>query len=297
MFIFPTNRRAGFIYLKKFHINNKSVYFGKHKKYNINLYSGSDHDDNDLDIDSALLDGGMDDAFSDKDGSIRGASDDDDDDNASRDSGHVTHGHAHHGHHAHAHHHALVNGDRGGGRLPVPPGGGSSNSQFSLDASQSGAAAAAAGGVLLSTNSAGSAMGDVGLLVGGDAIKQEKLNTTTDSNCSVDSNCSADNLASVGGGCGGAGGKDKENNNSKDVPGGENPSAAGKRRGPRTTIKAKQLETLKAAFAATPKPTRHIREQLAQETGLNMRVIQVQIGYLFAALQVSEVGGNFKFRF
>ncbi|KAK1787534.1 hypothetical protein P4O66_016030, partial [Electrophorus voltai] len=45
-----------------------------------------------------------------------------------------------------------------------------------------------------------------------------------------------------------------------------------KRRGPRTTIKAKQLETLKAAFAATPKPTRHIREQLAQETGLNMRV-------------------------
>ncbi|XP_051552129.1 LIM/homeobox protein Lhx1-like [Myxocyprinus asiaticus] len=49
----------------------------------------------------------------------------------------------------------------------------------------------------------------------------------------------------------------------------------GKRRGPRTTIKAKQLETLKAAFAATPKPTRHIREQLAQDTGLNMRVIQV----------------------
>ena len=43
----------------------------------------------------------------------------------------------------------------------------------------------------------------------------------------------------------------------------------------RTTIKAKQLETLKAAFAATPKPTRHVREQLAQETGLNMRVIQV----------------------
>ena len=49
-----------------------------------------------------------------------------------------------------------------------------------------------------------------------------------------------------------------------------------KRRGPRTTIKAKQLEVLKAAFAATPKPTRHIREQLATETGLNMRVIQVR---------------------
>ena len=53
-----------------------------------------------------------------------------------------------------------------------------------------------------------------------------------------------------------------------------------KRRGPRTTIKAKQLETLKSAFAATPKPTRHIREQLAQETGLNMRVIQVSTALL-----------------
>ena len=59
--------------------------------------------------------------------------------------------------------------------------------------------------------------------------------------------------------------------------------AGAKRRGPRTTIKAKQLETLKAAFAATPKPTRHIREQLARETGLTMRVIQVG-GHLFASL-------------
>ncbi|CAK9300491.1 unnamed protein product [Gordionus sp. m RMFG-2023] len=54
-----------------------------------------------------------------------------------------------------------------------------------------------------------------------------------------------------------------------------NSSNNNKRRGPRTTIKAKQLETLKSAFSATPKPTRHIREQLARETGLNMRVIQV----------------------
>ncbi|KAM3178945.1 hypothetical protein ACTXT7_001545 [Hymenolepis weldensis] len=50
-----------------------------------------------------------------------------------------------------------------------------------------------------------------------------------------------------------------------------------KRRGPRTTIKAKQLDTLKQAFATTPKPTRHIREQLAQETGLSMRVIQSRL--------------------
>ncbi|CAI5644131.1 LIM/homeobox protein Lhx1 [Oreochromis niloticus] len=74
-------------------------------------------------------------------------------------------------------------------------------------------------------------------------------------------------------------GKDSENGHlsDKDTCSNENDeqSAVGKRRGPRTTIKAKQLETLKAAFAATPKPTRHIREQLSRETGLNMRVIQV----------------------
>ncbi|XP_061787760.1 LIM/homeobox protein Lhx5 [Nerophis lumbriciformis] len=64
---------------------------------------------------------------------------------------------------------------------------------------------------------------------------------------------------------------DKETNNIEN----EEQNSGTKRRGPRTTIKAKQLETLKAAFVATPKPTRHIREQLAQETGLNMRVIQV----------------------
>ncbi|RXG51883.1 LIM/homeobox protein Lhx1 [Armadillidium vulgare] len=52
-----------------------------------------------------------------------------------------------------------------------------------------------------------------------------------------------------------------------------------KRRGPRTTIKAKQLEILKSAFSSTPKPTRHIREQLAKETGLPMRVIQRCTGY------------------
>lgn len=52
--------------------------------------------------------------------------------------------------------------------------------------------------------------------------------------------------------------------------------AGSKRRGPRTTIKAKQLEVLKTAFNQTPKPTRHIREQLAKETGLPMRVIQVR---------------------
>lgn len=64
-----------------------------------------------------------------------------------------------------------------------------------------------------------------------------------------------------------------DSNNNKD--GETNGKTGNKRRGPRTTIKAKQLEVLKASFNATPKPTRHIREQLAAETGLNMRVIQV----------------------
>lgn len=54
-----------------------------------------------------------------------------------------------------------------------------------------------------------------------------------------------------------------------------------KRRGPRTTIKAKQLDVLKNAFSQTPKPTRHIREQLAKETGLPMRVIQVSNFWMF----------------
>ncbi len=62
-----------------------------------------------------------------------------------------------------------------------------------------------------------------------------------------------------------------------DDKGGSEDGAGGKRRGPRTTIKAKQLEVLKTAFSQTPKPTRHIREQLAKETGLSMRVIQVRI--------------------
>ena len=50
-----------------------------------------------------------------------------------------------------------------------------------------------------------------------------------------------------------------------------------KKRGPRTTIKPKQLERLKLAFAKAEKPTRHDREQLAKETGLPMRVIQVRL--------------------
>lgn len=44
---------------------------------------------------------------------------------------------------------------------------------------------------------------------------------------------------------------------------------------PRTTITAKQLEALKRAYNESPKPARHVREQLSSETGLDMRVVQV----------------------
>ena len=44
---------------------------------------------------------------------------------------------------------------------------------------------------------------------------------------------------------------------------------------PRTTITAKQLEALKRAYNESPKPARHVREQLSAETGLDMRVVQV----------------------
>ena len=53
--------------------------------------------------------------------------------------------------------------------------------------------------------------------------------------------------------------------------------ADGSQKRPRTTITAKQLEILKGIYIQSPKPTRHVREQLAQETGLDMRVVQVNI--------------------
>ncbi|CAL4191924.1 unnamed protein product [Meganyctiphanes norvegica] len=44
---------------------------------------------------------------------------------------------------------------------------------------------------------------------------------------------------------------------------------------PRTTISARQLEQLKQAYKESPKPARHVREQLSQTLGLDMRVVQV----------------------
>lgn len=95
-----------------------------------------------------------------------------------------------------------------------------------------------------------------------------------------DSNHSGGGGGAVSGG-GGPGSAGHDGRDNAATPDDNTVGGGGKRRGPRTTIKAKQLETLKAAFAATPKPTRHIREQLAQETGLNMRVIQVSLDFKF----------------
>ncbi|CAF0947776.1 unnamed protein product [Adineta ricciae] len=44
---------------------------------------------------------------------------------------------------------------------------------------------------------------------------------------------------------------------------------------PRTTISQKQLDVLRQVYITTPKPPRHLRESLAIDTGLDMRVVQV----------------------
>ena len=44
---------------------------------------------------------------------------------------------------------------------------------------------------------------------------------------------------------------------------------------PRTILTSQQREDFKAAFEITPKPCRKVREQLSNETGLSVRVVQV----------------------
>ena len=90
----------------------------------------------------------------------------------------------------------------------------------------------------------------------------------------ADSSTDRDLMNDSEGSVNGDGDEDSKGYKNEEGPGGT------KRRGPRTTIKAKQLEVLKTAFSQTPKPTRHIREQLAKETGLPMRVIQVILSLL-----------------
>lgn len=44
---------------------------------------------------------------------------------------------------------------------------------------------------------------------------------------------------------------------------------------PRTTITGVQVDLLRTTYIQSSKPSRQIREQLANETGLDMRVVQV----------------------
>ena len=130
-------------------------------------------------------------------------------------------------------------------------------------------------------------------------VKQEQNNNLSLSNNNKNNTSTSSNKSD-----GDDGVSDLDEADSESVKGDgskENTSGSGvgaKRRGPRTTIKAKQLEVLKSAFAATPKPTRHIREQLAQETGLNMRVIQVRDQKIFVvAIKGHRLSLQRKFEF
>ncbi len=95
-----------------------------------------------------------------------------------------------------------------------------------------------------------------------------KMNTSGGSHMGEEAVSGGSGVKSPGGGNNGEAENDSD-------PGSKDDSKENKRRGPRTTIKAKQLEVLKNVFSQTPKPTRLMREQLAKETGLPMRVIQV----------------------
>ena len=113
----------------------------------------------------------------------------------------------------------------------------------------------------------------------------------TDTSNYFDLDTSNSTIVTEGGGCGGGDelavkretkspdmkghGSEEEDEGSKEGEYDGEMAKDGKRRGPRTTIKAKQLEVLKTCFDQNPKPTRQVREQPAKDTGLPMRVIQV----------------------
>ncbi|CAF0727445.1 unnamed protein product [Didymodactylos carnosus] len=80
----------------------------------------------------------------------------------------------------------------------------------------------------------------------------------------------------VGGGTDSDGsGGEMEMNLNQSGAGNSSANDSNAKKGGRTTIKAPQLEVLRRSFDVCPKPTKQQREQLAAETGLSMRVIQV----------------------
>ncbi|VDO75894.1 unnamed protein product [Schistosoma margrebowiei] len=61
---------------------------------------------------------------------------------------------------------------------------------------------------------------------------------------------------------------------------------------PRTILTANQRRRFKAVFEFNPKPTRKIREALATETGLNIRVVQVWFQNQRAKVVISVIYDN-----
>ena len=50
------------------------------------------------------------------------------------------------------------------------------------------------------------------------------------------------------------------------------------------------MEVLKNAYKTSPKPARHVREQLAADTGLDMRVVQVWFQNRYAVRPIGKNG-------
>merc|ERR1711990_719548 len=118
------------------------------------------------------------------------------------------------------------------------------------------------------------------------SLREKSKEIETDADSGIESEVSLDNIKNISGESDKSfeeecklGSEDKEDDGDdldKDLDDDDKKEGKdGRRRGPRTTIKAKQLEVLKNCFDQNPKPTRQVREQLAKDTGLPMRVIQV----------------------
>lgn len=50
---------------------------------------------------------------------------------------------------------------------------------------------------------------------------------------------------------------------------------------PRTILNTQQRRAFKASFDVSPKPCRKVRENLAKETGLSLRIVQVSMNQFF----------------
>ncbi len=226
----------------------------------------SDHEDGDDVLDTPLIEK-MDDGVSEKDMSMDGED--------SRDSRAGTPVNQNGLEHHHSHAHALV----------------ANNANNKLSNATGGAGVAGFGvganGKLPPTNAGPPGMTPMGAVPPNLEMESPEVKQEPNNNLAVVNNNKNNTSTSSNKSDGDEGVSDLDEADSESLKGDgskENTGGSGvgaKRRGPRTTIKAKQLEILKSAFAATPKPTRHIREQLAQETGLNMRVIQVRLKTYF----------------